>query len=122
MSLIGFEFLDLHLDLLHAVLVELFPVSKEEEDLQDHKERRRDEGLVPGIKQRRGPPLKHTMSNKLGSQNNFLKCQYLLIIHLNNPHDHIKGEESLPQRVTLDWSVGCCEIWKKYRFYKITKF
>ena len=36
--------------------------------------------------------------------------------HLNYPHDHIKGEESLPQRIALDRSIGSGEIWKMFYF------
>ena len=62
---IGSELLQLDLDLLHAVLVELFPVSEEEEDLEDDEERGGDEGLVPGVQQCGGPPLKHAVPDKL---------------------------------------------------------
>ena len=67
-SFIGSELLQLDLDLLHAVLVELFPVSEEEEDLEDDEERRGDEGLVPGVQQRGGAALEHTVPDKLRMQ------------------------------------------------------
>ena len=38
----------------------------------------------------------------------------VFIFHLNYPHDHIKGEESLPQRIALDRSIGSGEIWKMF--------
>ena len=56
---------NLPLDLLHTVLIELFPVAKEEEDLQDDKERRCDEGLVPGVQKGGGSTLEHSVTNKL---------------------------------------------------------
>ena len=59
------ELVDLQLDLPHAVLVELFPVAQEEEDLEDDEERRGDEGLVPGVQQRGGAALEHTVPDKL---------------------------------------------------------
>ena len=67
-SFIGSELLQLDLDLLHAVLVELFPVSEEEEDLEDDEERRGDEGLVPGVQQRGGAALEHPVPDKLRMQ------------------------------------------------------
>ena len=60
------QLVDLQSDLRHAFLVELFPVAEEEEDLQDHKERGGDEGLLPGVQQGGGPTLKHPVANELG--------------------------------------------------------
>ena len=71
----GSEFLDLHLDLLNAVLVELLPVPEEEEDLQDDEEGRRDEGLVPGVQQRGGPTLEHAVPDKLNIKHDILKMK-----------------------------------------------
>ena len=57
---------DFQSDLSHALLVEVFPVAEEEEDLQHHEERGGDEGLLPGVQQGGGAALKHPVANELG--------------------------------------------------------
>ena len=43
------ELLDINLDLLHHLGVELLPIAEEEEDLEEDKERRGQERLVPAV-------------------------------------------------------------------------
>ena len=43
----------------------------------------------------------------------YFENEYVLMFHLNNPHDHIKGEEGLPQWIALDRSIGSGQIWNK---------
>ena len=87
------ELVDLQLDLPHAVLVELFPVSEEEENLQHHEQRGRDEGLLPGVQQGRGSTLKYSVSDEL-----------------SDPHDHMEDNDGLQERISLHWSIGCHQL------------
>ena len=57
--------LDILLNLDHALFVELLPVAEEEEHLQEDKEGRRDERLIPRIEESRGATLKDSMADKL---------------------------------------------------------
>ena len=84
---------NLHLDLLHAVLVELFPVTEEEEDLQDDEERGRDEGLVPWVQEGGSPALEDSVTDEL-----------------SDPHDQVEHQHRLEEGIALHWSSDSHKI------------
>ena len=63
--LAAFKLFNFQLDFFHALIVKLFPISKEEQNLQNNKQWSCDESLVQGVQESRSSSLKHSMTNKL---------------------------------------------------------
>ena len=56
---------DIPLDLLHHLLVELFPVAEEEENLEQDEHGARDEGLVEAVQEGGRPALEDAVADEL---------------------------------------------------------